>query len=200
MPGSRGFSTAGSASGGLRLGRRWLGGAFYSAGIGPWARGRLRVSPVLRLNGSLGAERRDHPDRPGLDGWTVTLRPGLDYAFSATTTLRAGIDMERVSARERRHGSRLGGLAVTLSHAFAGGLSVSPGLAVHWRRHASRDPLFRKTRSDRQARLSMNLLHRALQYRGFAPYIGCFLEWNRSSIPINSYRNRGGVLGISKTF
>ena len=46
----------------------------------------------------------------------------------------------------------------------------------------------------------MNLLHRALQYRGFAPYVGFFVERNRSSIPINSYRNQGAVFGISKTF
>lgn len=49
-------------------------------------------------------------------------------------------------------------------------------------------------------RLSVNLLYRALQYRGFAPHVGFFVEWNRSSIPINNYRNRGGVFGISRTF
>ncbi|MDE0408250.1 MAG: surface lipoprotein assembly modifier [Alphaproteobacteria bacterium] len=65
---------------------------------------------------------------------------------------------------------------------------------------ADRNPLFGKTRSDRQTRLSVNLLHRALQYRGFAPYVGFFVEWNRSSIPVNSYSNRGGVFGVSKTF
>ena len=102
--------------------------------------------------------------------------------------------------REDRHGSRLGGLAVTLSHAFQGGFSVSPRISVHWRRYADKDPLFRKTRSDRLARLSVNLLHRALQVRGFAPYIGYFYEWNRSNIPINAYRNHGAVLGISRTF
>lgn len=190
----------GSASGGLRLGRRWLGGDRYSDGIGPWARGRLRLTPALRLDAALGAERRSHPEHPGLDGWTVTLRPGLDYALSARTTLRAEIDLEHADAREDRHGSRLGGLALGVSHAFAGGLSVSPRIAMHWRRYAGRDPLFGKERSDRQLRLSVNLLHRALQYRGFAPYIGCFAEWNRSSIPINRYRNRGGLFGISKSF
>ena len=190
----------GSASGGIRLGRRWLGGDRYSDGIGPWTRGRLRLTPVLRLAGALSAERRSHPEQSGLDGWTVTLRPSLDYALSSRTMLRAEIDLEHVDAREDRHGSRLGGLALGVSHAFEGGLSVSPRAAVHWRRYAGEDPLFGKTRSDRQMRLSVNLSHRALQYRGFAPYVGLFFEWNRSSIPINSYRNQGGVFGISKTF
>ena len=190
----------GSVSGGLRVGGRWLGGERYSDGIGPWARGRLRLSPALRLDGALGAERRGHPDNPGLDGWTVNLRPGLAYALNSATTLRAELDLEYASAREDRHGSRLGGLAVSLSHAFQGGLSVSPRIAVHWRRYAGSDPLFGNRRSDRQTRLSVNLLHRALQYRGFAPYVGCFVEWNRSSIPVNGYRNQGGVFGVSRTF
>ena len=190
----------GSTSGGLRLGRRWLGGERHSTGVGPWARGRLRVSPALRLDAAFGAERRDHPGSPGLDGWTVNLRPGLDYALSSATTLRAELDLEHVNAREDRHGSRLGGLALALSHAFQGGLSVSPRIAVHWRRYGAEAPLFQKTRSDRQARVSVNLLHRALQVRGFAPYVGYFYEWARSNIPINAYRNHGMVLGISRSF
>ncbi len=190
----------GSASGGLRLGRRWLGGKRYSDGIGPWARGRMRLSPALRLNAALGAERRGHPDSPGLDGWTVTLRPGLDYALDSRTTFRVELDLEHVDAREDRHGSRLGGVAFGVSHAFAGGLSISPRIAMHWRRYDGSNPLFGKTRSDRQARLSVNLLHRALQLQGFAPYIGYFREWNRSSIPVNAWRNHGAILGISKTF
>ena len=71
---------------------------------------------------------------------------------------------------------------------------------MHWRRYGDRDPLFRKTRSDRQARVSVNLLHRALQVRGFAPYVSLFTEWNRSNIPVNAYRNHGAAFGISKTF
>ncbi|MDE0408256.1 MAG: surface lipoprotein assembly modifier [Alphaproteobacteria bacterium] len=190
----------GSASGGMRLGRRWLDADRYSDGIGPWMRGRLRLSPALRIDAALSAERRDHPQHRGLDGWTVTFGPGLDYALNSQTTLRAELDLEHVEAREDRHGSRLVGLAFGVSHAFEGGLSVSPRGAVHWRRHADRNPLFGKTRSDRQMRLSVNLLHRALRYRGFAPHVGFFVEWNRSSIPVNSYSNRGGVFGVSKTF
>ncbi len=190
----------GSVSGGLRLGRRWLGGNRYSDGIGPWVRGRVRLSPALRLDAALGAEHRGHPDHPGLNGWTVTLRPDLDYALYSRTTFRAELDLEHVDAREGRHGSRLGGLALGVSHAFAGGLSVSPRAAVNWRRYAGRDPLFGKTRSDRQTRLSVNLLHRALQYRGFAPFVGFFVERNRSGIPINAWRNQGATIGVSKTF
>ena len=190
----------GSVSGGMRFDRRWLGADRHSDGIGPWTRGRLRLSPALRIDVALAAERREHAENPGLDGWTVALRPGLDYALDSRTTLRAELDLEHVDAREGRRGSRLGGLAFGVSHAFRGGLSVSPRIALSWRRHAGEDPLFRKMRTDRQTRLSVNVLHRRLQYRGFAPLVGYFVEQNRSSVPIGSYHNRGAVFGVSKAF
>ena len=89
----------GSASGGLRLGRRWLGSDRYSEGIGPWARGRLRLTPVLQLDGALSAERSTHPGRPDRDGWTVNLRPGLNYALRSETSLRVEFDLEHVNLR-----------------------------------------------------------------------------------------------------
>ena len=190
----------GSASGGLRLGRRWLGGGHHYTGVGPWTRGRLRLSPTLRLDAALGAEHRTHPERSGLDGWTVNLRPGLDYALSPGTTLRAELDLERAGAKEDRLGSRAGGLALSLSHALQGGLSILPRISAHWRRYGAKDPLFGETRSDRQMRVSVNLLHRTLQFRGFAPHVGYFYEWNRSNIPINGWRNHGAVFGTSRTF
>lgn len=190
----------GEAAGGVRLTRRWLGGTAYSSGIGPWARLRLRLAAALRTDLVLGAERRSHPDRPGMDGWVFSLRSGLDYGLSARTRLRTEVDLERSGARDGHLASRLGGLAVAVSHAFEGGLSVSPRLSFSLRRHDGADPLFGRTRTDRLARVSVNLLHRRLQYRGFAPYAGYAFEWNRSNIPINTYTNHGAVLGLSKAF
>lgn len=190
----------GEGAGGIRLTRRWLGGERYSTGIGPWARGRMRLSSAIRADLFLGAERRKHTDLPGMDGWILSLRSGLDYGFSARTSLRMEVDLERNGAREKRHSSRLAGLALSLSHAFEGGLSVSPRLSLSLRRYDGADPLFQKTRTDRLARVSVNLLHRGLQYSGFAPYVGYAFEWNRSNIPINTFSNHGAVFGISKSF
>ena len=190
----------GTASGGIRLGRGWRGGDHYNTGIGPWTRGRIRISPVVRVDAVVSAEYRDHVKQTALDGWTVSVRPGMDYGISSQTSLRTEFDIEHVEAREERFGSRLGGLAVGVTHAFEEGLSVSPRAAMRWRRYGARDPLFGKIRLDRHFRLSVTLLHRALRYHGFAPYVGGFVEWNRSNISINKYHNRGGLIGISKNF
>ena len=190
----------GEAAGGIRFSQRWLGGERYSFGIGPWTRGRMRLSPETGVNLSLNAERRKHPTRPDMDGWTVRLRSGLDYAFSARTSSRLEIDLEDNDIREKRHSHRIAGVAIALSHAFEGGLSISPRIAVQQRRYAGADPLFQEVRSDRLVRLSVNLLHRRLQVRGFAPYVGYSYEVNRSNIPINEYTNHGAVLGVSRNF
>ena len=190
----------GEAAGGFRFSQQWLGGERYSFGTGPWMRGRMRLSPEIRVDLSLNAERREHPTRPDMDGWTVRLRSGLEYAFSARTSSRLEIDLENNDIREDRHSHRVAGVAIALSHAFEGGLSISPRISIQQRRHAGADPLFQKVRSDQLVRLSANLLHRGLQVRGFAPYIGYSYEVNRSNISINEYTNHGAVLGISRYF
>ncbi len=189
-----------SLSGGLRAGRRWLGNDGYSRSLGPWLRGNARLSAATRLEVSVDMLRFSHDSRPDLDGWRWTARPGLVHALSSRTSLEAGLDLERASARMGRHGSRMAGASLSFTHAFRGGLSVTPGLAVHRRRHEGRDPLFGKVREDTTVRPSLRLLHRALRHRGFAPWIGYSYERNRSSIAIHSYRNHALMIGLSKMF
>ena len=190
----------GTASGGLRLGRRWLAADPYSHEIGPWIRGRLRLSPKSRLEMNVSAMKRDHDRLEAQDGWRWSVKPAWIYTLRAPTSIETNLDLELVDAREDHHTSRTAGLGITVSYAFKGGLSISPSVSALVRRHAKPDPLFRKTRNDRQFRIAVNILHRALQYEGFAPYVGYSLEWNRSNIPINTYRNHGAVLGISRKF
>ena len=190
----------GTVSGGLRLGRRWLATDPYSREVGPWMRGRLRLSPASRLEVNLSAVNREHDSQDARNGWQFSARPAWRYTLRATTSIETSLDLELSGARERHRSNRTAGLGITVSHAFRGGLSISPSVSVQVRRHADPDPLFLKTRTDRQFRIAVNILHRALQYQGFAPYAGYSLEWNRSNIPLNTYRNHGAVFGISKTF
>ena len=58
----------GSVSGGLRLGRRWVGGDAYNRTLGPWAQARVRLSSSTRLGlaverGVPGARRKDRARR-----------------------------------------------------------------------------------------------------------------------------------------
>ena len=53
-------------SGGLRAGRRWLGGNGYSRSLGLWTRGGIRISAACRSSAppSRPAGRRDRPRQP----------------------------------------------------------------------------------------------------------------------------------------
>ncbi|MCY4318104.1 MAG: surface lipoprotein assembly modifier [Alphaproteobacteria bacterium] len=187
-------------SGGLRAGRRWLGNDGYSRSLGPWLRGGARLSASTRLNISVDLLRFSHDDRPDLDGWRWTARTGLVHAVSSRSSLEVGLDLEHVSARTGRHGSRMAGMSLSFAHAFRGGLSVTPSLAIHQRRYAGRDPLFDRVREDITIRPSIRLLHRALQYGDFAPWIGYSHERNRSNIAIHSWRNQAVLIGVSRRF
>lgn len=187
-------------SGGLRLGRRWLGGEVYSHGIGPWLRGRLALSAATSLGLHTDLEALDYEDGPARDGSRLGLRPGLRHALSSRTVLETGLDLETVSARQERHGSRMLGLDLTASHVFVGGVSVATGLSLQRRRYAAPDPLFGATRVDTTLRLSAKLLHRAWRVDGFAPYLGYTFERNDSRLPIHTYRNHTVMLGLSRSF
>ena len=71
---------------------------------------------------------------------------------------------------------------------------------AHRRRYSAPDPLFGRRRTDRNVRLGIRVLHRSLRYAGFAPYIGYSIERNRSNIPVQEYRRRGVLVGVSRRF
>ena len=194
------LTDTGSVSGGLRFGRRWVGGDDYQRSLGPWAQAHLRLSSATRLGLALSAGYRKHDERPDHDGWRFALTPRLLHALDSRTSIKAEPTFEIVEARTDHHGSRSIGLGATIARAFEGGLSVSLSAGFQVRRYASEDPLFGTRQIDRNHQLAVRVLHRSLRYRGFAPYIGLSLESNRSNIPVREYRNQGLIAGVSRTF
>ena len=194
------LTDTGSVSGGLRLGRRWVGGDGYQRSLGPWARARLRLFGSTRLGLALSAGYRKHDERPERDGWRIAFTPRVLHVLDSRTSIRAEPTFEYSVARADRHASRSVGLGATITRTFDGGLSVSLSPGVHVRRYAAADPLFGSRQLDRNYRLGVTLLHRSLQHGGFAPWIGYSVESNHSNIPIHDYRNHGVTAGVSRTF
>jgi len=194
------LSDNGSLSGGVRFGRRWVGGELYQRSLGPWAQARRRLSNSTHISLGLSAGYRTHYERRDWDGWRVAATPRLLHVLNSRTSIAVEPTFEMVGAEVEHHGSRLAGLGATISRSFDGGLSVSLSPSAQIRRYAGRDPLFGSRQVDRNFRLGVRVLHRTLRYGGFAPWIGYSLEWNRSSIPIHEYRNHGVNAGVSHTF
>ena len=190
----------GSLSGGLRLGRQWTGGDGHLRRLGPWAQLRMQFYNTAHLGLTLSAGYRKHDTLHGRDGWRVALNPRLLYVLDGRTATEVEPVFEIVEAETDHHGSRLLGLGMTVSRAFENGVTLSFSPAVHVRRHAAGDPLFGRTRVDKNLSISARVLHRALRYRGFAPYVGYSLERNRSNIPIHQYQNHGIIAGVSRAY
>ena len=194
------LSDRASLSGGLRIGRRWLANRVYSNSVGPWVRGRIGLSNALSFGLSADADAISHDRFPDRDGWRFGVRPNMFRALSERTSLEAALDLGATAARAKRHSNRTAGVRIALHHAFGNGLTVAPEVSLRRQRYGAPDPLFGKTRIDTNASLSVNVLHRRLQYAGFAPYIGYSFEVNRSTLPLHTYRNHATVLGISRSF
>lgn len=187
-------------SGGLRAGRRWFGQDGFSRSIGPWMRGSIRLSERTRAGIASDVTRVVHDEHADRNGWRWSARPSVVHALSSRSLMEVELDIEAVSSRAQRLGSRMAGLSMTISHAFAGGISISPAIGVWRRRYRSRDPIFGETRTDTTIRTSVTVLHRSLQFEGFAPYAGYSFELARSNIAIHSYRNHAVLVGVSRTF
>ena len=191
---------AGSVSGGMRIGRRWLAGDPYYRSLGPWAQIHLRLSRVTHVGMALSAGYRTHDKRRSRDGRRIVASPRVLHLLNERTSIEVEPTVELVEAKTERHGSRLVGLRATLARAFDGGLSISVSPSADFRRHSARDPLFGKTRADRNLRLGVRVSHRSLRYHGIAPYIGYSAERNRSNIPIHESRSQGVYAGVSRRF
>ncbi len=194
------LSDRGSVSGGLRLGRRWLGGDPDHRSLGPWARLGMRLSNSTRLDMDISALHRKHDTRTFLNGWRIAVRPTLRYTLDAQTLIEAEPTIEVASARAEHNGSRQIGFGVTASRAFDGGFSASVNPAFHARRYKDRHPLFGRQRVDLGVRIGVRVLHRSVQYAGFAPYVGYSFERTRSNIQIYGYRNHGAIFGVTRSF
>ena len=190
----------GTASGGLRFGRRWIGGDGYNRSVGPWARTRLRLSSSTHLDLDVSAGYRTHDTRRDRDGWRVAVTPGLVHVLDGRTSVEVVPTFEAVGARKGYFRRRRFGFHMTISRAFEGGLLVSVSPGAHIRRYAAADPLFARKQVDRTVRLGIRVLHRSLRYGGFAPYIGYSFERNRSNIPIHESRSHGVLVGVSRRF
>ena len=194
------LTDSGSVSGGLRLGRRRVGGDGYQRNLGSWARAQLRQSGSTSLGLALSAGYRAHDERSDRNGWRIAISPRLTHLRDSRTSIKVEPTFEIIAARADHHGSRSVRVGATIARAFDGGLSVSLSPGIQIRRYASEDPLFGTRQIDRNYRLGVSILHRSLRYAGFAPWLGLSFESNRSNIPIREYDNHGVTAGVSRTF
>ena len=189
----------GNLSGGIRVGRRWVGSRGFRRSVGPWASFYRRTSPKTHIDVRANADYRIHDDADSRDGWRVAVNPGVRYTLGNRTTLKASAHFEAVEARTGHRSSRLIGMTAGFSRAFRN-LSVSLSASAQLQGYQGQDPLFGRKRQDKTAWLNGKVLHRGLHVAGFSPYIGYSYERSRSNISLYDYQNHSVTVGFGRRF
>lgn len=186
--------------GGLSASRRWLGGSGYSRTLGVYGSAETRLATHGRLSLRTDLEQITHDDLPGRDGRRTRLRLGFSRAMSPQMMLRSSAYFRRTDARDAAASGLEVGVSAGATYLFQGGVVAS--LDLEWMRDRRRgiSSFFGVTRDDRQTSVSLGLLHRNLEFRGFAPRLSLHLERRRSSIELFSYNNARLSLGVTRSF
>ena len=189
----------GNLSGGIRVGRRWVGSRGFRRSVGPWASFYRRTSSKTHIDVRTNVDYRVHDDGESRDGWRIAVNPGVRYTLDNRTTLKANAHLEAIEARAEHRSSRLIGMTVGLSRGFRN-LSVSLSASAQLQGYQDQDPLFGRKRRDKTAWLSGKVLHRGLHVAGFSPYMGYSYERSRSNISLYDYQNHSVSMGFSRRF
>ena len=190
----------GNFSGGMRVGRRWVGTRGFRRSVGLWASFYRRTSPKTHIDVRANADYRIHDDEDSRNGWRVAVNPGIRYTLDNRTTLKASAHLEAIEAQAGHRSSRLFGVTSGFSRAFSNGFSASLSVSVQLQGYRGEDPLFGRKRQDKTVWLNGRVLHRALHVAGFAPYVGYAYERNLSNISLYGYQNHSVTMGFSRRF
>jgi outer membrane protein len=187
-------------SGGISLQRRWAGGGGFYRAPGIYAGHGLRLDPVTRASVRGEVEYVEHDELPGLDGPRLRLGASLFRAQTPRLTLRARAFATRTDARLGYESGTEGGFSLGASYALTGGLVPSVDLAYANALRDARSPLFPERRREERFEIAVSVLHRSLQYRGFAPQVGIAHEMRRSNIVLYDYDTTRLLFGVSRQF
>jgi outer membrane protein len=159
-------------SGGVSLQRRWIGGGGFYRAPGLYAGHGLRLDPVTRAWIRGEVEYVEHDAHTGLDGGRLRLAASLTRAQTPRLTLRARAFVSRTNARLGYESGTEAGIGIGASYALVGGLVPSLDVAYERGLRDERSALFFERRREERVEIALSLLHRSLQYRGFAPRFG----------------------------
>lgn len=178
-----------------RIGNRAFGRAVGLVGI--WAQ---RTGPRGQVQIRAETERWRHAVQTGRDGQRHALSLGYSHALRPDLSLRAAAFGQWTDARAGWEAGRTLGASLGLQKQFAGGLVLSLDLMHLRHARAAVDPGFGMLRRDRRTSLTARVMHRTVSLHGFAPVLELGLDRQRSSLPLNTFRNARVSVGLTRQF
>lgn len=185
---------------GVTASRRWIGTSAFSRSLGVYGsfETRLATRTKLRFRGDI--ERLRHDGLSHRDGTRKKLQVNLTHVLTPTLGLRAGGFVTRTDAESDTESGLQSGLSLGATYVFDGGLVTSVDLGYTRERRDGASALFQRVRSDRRSSVTVGLLHREVEFRGFAPRLDLMLERRSSTIELYDFENARISLGLTRSF
>jgi hypothetical protein len=186
--------------GGLRGEYRHLGGSSFRREYGPFLTFDHTLRDGTSVFGRFDVMRREHYRTPRRDGHLVSATIGINHALDPQTWANAKIGVTRTTGRDDRFSSTGVSLGGGITRAFEGGIVLGLDVELGHERWETPDYFFREVRRDWTASVTGRVLHRNLQWRGYAPFLEVTHERAWSNIPLNEFDNTRLNIGVSRRF
>ncbi len=179
--------------------RRWIADQAYTDTRGLSLRHARLIDSVTQLSGGILAERIDYTEA-GFAANRIAADVRVVRAVNAQLELRAGLRAERRTSPVAQVAGNAQGFSLGAEYAFLGGLRIGLDLSYDQNRYIGANPLFGIRRTDKTVTVGVALTNQNWSIRGFAPVVSIGFERQRSTIPLNSYRNVTSSLGFTRSF
>lgn len=180
--------------------QRWLGGQLYSRGPGLTFGVKRGVGNRGILSTAVALQWLKHPAGPLADGRRAVAVLGYSHALSPQTALRASLRLERTSAAAAFLSLCAAELGLGVTHGFRGGLTLGADVILRRAQYDAGTGLFPQPREDDRSTLRLRVSHGKFTWNGFAPVIEVESARQRSTVPINSFKNVSVSVGFARSF
>ncbi len=171
-------------------------------GVGVYGGFQRRFANRLNLGLRVNADQLLYKDIPQLDGLRLSTALEGSYLYSLRLRLHGGVSLSQARTEAAFHRRSTGSVTLGGQFAFSGGTIAGLEAKLSHSRLSEANPLqaqFGPERSDR-IDLTAQVMHRAVNIRGFAPVATVGYTHQNSNVPMNAFSNLKFSLGATRNF
>lgn len=176
------------------------GHATYRHGKG----GALEYGRILdggrHLFTSMRVMRQSFPNAAFLDGYQISGTVAGRQAFGPGHYLTVGMRLVTERTKARHYDYHGAGIFLSHSREWRGGFITQFEPSLLWRRYRADDPLFDIRRRDMEAGATVRLMHRKLNFEGFAPRLEYSYLRQASNHPLQRRDNHSVNVVMTREF
>jgi outer membrane protein len=179
--------------------KRWIANEAYSTSRGVTLGMAQALGASSNLATSLLLDRTSYLQ----GGFHVDRRAAavqLSHAVSPQLVLKVSGRLEQRSSAVLSTAGHAAGVTLGADYAFAGGVRLGIDLSYDRNAFSGIHPLFGVAREDKRMSANLQVTNQNWSYKGFAPVLRLGAERQRSTLPLNSFRNLSASFGVTRLF